>query len=152
MDVRELTAHLSVEHEDVDSQWEEITICASQWDKRSQSVPANERSLLMTVSYLNYGAQMDVRVVTTLLSVEHEDVASQWEEITICARQWDKRSQSMPANERSLLMTVSYLNYGAQMDVRGVAALLCIEHEDVANQWEEITICASQLEELIDDS
>ncbi len=28
-------------------------------------------------------------------------------------------------------MTVSYLNYGAQMDVRVVAALLCIEHEVV---------------------
>ncbi len=87
----------------------------------------------MTVSYLNFGAQMDVRVVTALLSVEHEDVASQWEEITICASQWDKRSQSLPANERSLLMTVSYLNYGAQMDVRGVATLLSVEHEDVAN-------------------
>ncbi len=45
-------------------------------------------------------------------------------------------------------MTFIYLNYGAQMDVRVVAALLCIEHEDVAKQWEEITICASQWEEL----
>jgi hypothetical protein len=32
---------------------------------------------LIDESYLNYGMQMDVRVVAALLSVEHEVVASQ---------------------------------------------------------------------------
>ncbi len=64
----------------------------------------------------------------------------------------EKRPQFVPANEWSLFMSVSYLNYGAQMDVTEVAAFLIVELEDVANQWKEITICANQWEELIDNS
>jgi hypothetical protein len=81
---------------------------------------------LITVSYLNYCAQMDVRVVTALLCVEHEVVTTN-----------EKRSQFVPANERSLLITVSYLNYCAQMDVRVVTALLCVEHEVVGKGEED---------------
>jgi hypothetical protein len=46
----------------------------------------------------------------------------------------EKRPQFVPANEWSLFMSVSYLNYGAQMDVTEVAAFLIVELEDVANQ------------------
>ncbi len=53
----------------------------------------------------------------------------------------------MPASERS---------FSAKIDVglamTEIPTLLCIEHKYVTNQWEEITICASQWEELIDDS
>ncbi len=40
-----------------------------------------------------------------------------------------RRSQAVPANERSLSVTID-----AELDMTDMAALLCIEHEDVANQ------------------
>jgi hypothetical protein len=40
-----------------------------------------------------------------------------------------RRSQPVPANERSLSVTID-----AGLDMTEMAALLCIKHEDVANQ------------------